>query len=82
MTVFYVDPTILEECQLCMHVDHVENIFCDSYFVEFDYDPTCNYSERVKYGYRNFHVTNLPLVTLRLLLFFFCFLAYASFCLT
>ena len=25
----------LEECQLRMHVDRVENILCDSYFVEF-----------------------------------------------
>ena len=52
-----------------MHVDHVENMLCDSYFVEFAYDPTCNYYERGKYGCRNFHVTKLPLVMLRLLLF-------------
>ena len=26
MTLVNVNPTILEECQLCMHVDHVENI--------------------------------------------------------
>ena len=35
MTLFNDNPTILEECQLCMHVDRVENILCDSYFVEF-----------------------------------------------
>ena len=35
MTLVNVNPTILEECQLCMHVDHVENMFCDSYIVEF-----------------------------------------------
>ena len=69
MTLVNVNPTILEECQLCMHVDHVENMLCDSYIVEFDYDPTCNYYERGKYGWRNFHVTKLPLVMLRLLLF-------------
>ena len=69
MTLVNVNPTILEECQLCMHVDHVENILCDSYFVEFAYDPTCNYYEREKYDCRNFHVTKLPLVMLRLLLF-------------
>ena len=69
MTLVNFNPTILEECQLCMHVDHVENMFCDSYFVEFAYDPTCNYYERGKYGRRNFHVTKLPLVMLRLLLF-------------
>ena len=44
-------------------------MFCDSYIVEFAYDPTCNYYERGKYGCRNFHVTKLPLVMLRLLLF-------------
>ena len=33
MTLVNVNPTILEECQLCMHVDHVENILCDSYIV-------------------------------------------------
>ena len=69
MTLFYDNPTISEECQLCMHVDHEEKILCDRYIVEFEYDPTCNYYERVKYGCRNFHVTKLPLVMLRLLLF-------------
>ena len=69
MTLINVNLTILEECQLCMYVDHVENILCDSYFVEFSYDPTYNYNERGKYGGRNFHVTKLPLVMLRLLLF-------------
>src|SRR3990170_2988412 len=54
-----------------MHVDHGENILCDSYIVEFDYDPTCNYYKRGKYGCRNFHVTKLPLVMLRLLLFLY-----------
>ena len=69
MTLVNVNPAILEECQLRMHVDRVENMLCDSYIVEFDYDPTCNYYERGKYGCRNFHVTKLPLVVLRLLLF-------------
>ena len=69
MTLVNVNPTILEECQLCMHVYHEENILCDSYIVEFEYDTTCNYHERGKYGCRNFHVTKLPLVMLRLLLF-------------
>ena len=67
MTLVNVNPTILEECQLCMHVDHVENMFCDSYIVEFSYDPTCNYYERGKYGRRNFYLIKLPLVMLRLL---------------
>ena len=69
MTLVNDNPTILEECQLRMHVDRVENMLCDSYFVEFDHDPTCNYYERGKYGCKKFHVTKLPLVMLRLLLF-------------
>ena len=67
MTLFYGNPTILEECQLCMHVDRVENILCDIYFVEFAYDPTCNYYEKGKYDCINFHVTKLPLFMLRLI---------------
>jgi hypothetical protein len=63
------NPTILEECQLCMDMDHVENMLCDSYIVEFECDPTCNYYERGKCGCRNFHVTKLPLFMLRLILF-------------
>ena len=57
----------LEECQLCMHVDHEENILCDSYIIEFDYDPTCNYYERGKYGFRIFHA-QLPLFNFKLLM--------------
>ena len=83
MTLFDDNPTILEECQLFMHVDHVENMLCDSYIVGFDYDPTCHYYERGKYGCRNFHVTKLPLVMLRLILFRSAslhMLAFACFC--
>ena len=69
MTLFDDDPTILDECQLCMHVDHEENILWESYIFEFDYDPTYNYYESGKYACRNFHVTKLPLFMLRLLLF-------------
>ena len=36
--------------------------------VEFDYDPTCNYYERGKYGYKDFHVTKLPLFVLKFLM--------------
>ena len=32
MTLFD-DPTILEECQLCMHVEQLENMLCDTYIV-------------------------------------------------
>ena len=67
MTLLNVNPTILEECQLCIHVDHVKNMFCDNYIVEFSYDPTCNYYVRGKYSRRNFDLTKLPLVMLRLL---------------
>ena len=69
MILFDDNPTILEECQLFMNLDHEENILCDCYIIEFDYDPTWNYYVRGKYGCRNFHVTKLPLVMLRLLLF-------------
>ena len=69
MTLVNDNLTILEECQLRMHVDRVENMLCDSYIVEFSYDPTCNYYERGKYGCRDFHVAKSPLVMLRLLLF-------------
>ena len=54
MTLFYDNPTISEECQLCMHVDHEEKNLYDSYIVEIDYDPTCNYYERGKYGRKKF----------------------------
>ena len=40
----------------------------DCYIVEFEYDPTCNHYERGKYGYRNFHVTHLPLLIFKLLM--------------
>ena len=71
MTLDYDNPTILEECQLHMHVDRVENMLCDNYIIEFEYDPTCNYYERGKYVFGNFHVSKLPLDMLRLLLFLF-----------
>ena len=38
MTLFDDNPTILEECQLCMHVHHEEKILCDSYIIEFEYE--------------------------------------------
>ena len=69
MTLFDDNPTILEGCQRCTPVDHKGKILYDSYNIEFDYDPTCNYYERGKDGCRNFCVTRLPLVMLRLLLF-------------
>ena len=68
MTLIYANLTILGDCKTFMHMDHRENIVCDWYIVEFEYDPTCNYFEREKYGYRNLHVTKLPLIILRLLL--------------
>ena len=39
-------------------------------FVEFAYDPTCNYYETGKYGCRNFHVAKLPLAMLRSSMFY------------
>src|SRR3989337_827460 len=55
---------------LKIYLSLMKNILFDSYIVEFYYDPTCNYYERGKYGCRNFHVTNLPLVMLRLPMFY------------
>lgn len=69
MTLVDVNPTIFEDYENFMHVDHEDKILYDSYIVEFDYDPTCNYYERGKYGGKNSHVTKLPLVMLRFLLF-------------
>src|SRR3989337_538738 len=68
MTLVDVNITILEDYKICLHVDHGENILYDRYIVDFDYDPTCNYYERGKYGYRNFHVTQLPLLMFKLLI--------------
>jgi hypothetical protein len=60
-TLVDVNPTILEDYKTFMHEDHEENISYDSYIVEFDYNPTCNYYVRGKYGCRNFHDTKLRL---------------------
>ena len=69
MTLVDVNPTILDDYKTFMHVDHEEKILYDSHIIEFDYDLTCNYYKRGKYGCSIFHVTKLPLVILRLLLF-------------
>ena len=51
-----------------MHVDHKENIVSDSYIVEFECYPTCNYHGRGKYGSIIFHITKSPLFLLKLLM--------------
>ena len=63
----YID--VFVTCFMMLYFCFNSSILCDSYIVEFDYDPTCNYFESVKYGGRNFHVTKILLVMLRLLLF-------------
>jgi hypothetical protein len=70
MTLVDDNPTILEDYKTFMHVDHEDKFLYDSYIIEFDYDPTCNYYERGKYGCRNFHVIKFPLVMLRLSMFY------------
>jgi len=35
MTLVNVNPTILEECQLCIHVDRVENIYVIAILLNF-----------------------------------------------
>ena len=67
VTLVNVNPIILEECQLCMHVDHEEKFLRDRYFVEFTYEPTCSYYERGKYCFGNFHDSELPPFMLGLL---------------
>ena len=63
MTSVNVNPTILEECQLRMHVDHVENMLCDKFFFNF-----LMILHVIIMREENM-VTKLPLVMLRLLLF-------------
>ena len=55
------------------------NVLYDSYIVEFDFDPTCNYCERGKHGYRNLHVTKLPLFMFKLINVSVFLLAYAMY---
>ena len=70
ITLVNANPTILEDYKKFMHVDHKESIVYDSYIIEFECDPICNYYERGKYGCRNFHVTKLPLVMLKSSMFY------------
>ena len=60
----------MEDYKTFVHEDHEEKILYDRYIVEFEYDPTCNYFDRGKYGCRNFDVTKLPLVMLRSSMFY------------
>lgn len=69
MTLVDVNPIILEDYKTFMHMDHEDKILYDSYIVEFDYDPTCNYYKRGKCGFINSNVIKLPLFIVRLLLF-------------
>ena len=39
MTLVDDNPTILEECQLCMHVDHVENMLSVAILLNFNMIP-------------------------------------------
>ena len=77
MTLVNDNPTIMEDNKICMHVDHKVNVLYDSYIVEFDYDPTCNYLERGKYGYRNFQGYSITSLCARIVNVSFLFLAYA-----
>ena len=67
MTLVNVNPTILEECQLWIHVDHVKNMFCDSYIVEFIHDATKNYYEGGIYACRSCNNIKFPLYVLKIL---------------
>ena len=61
MTLVTNNSTILESDKIYVHVDHEETFLGDRYIIDFDHDHTYNYYERGKYGYRNLHVTKLPL---------------------
>ena len=81
MTLVNVNPTILEECQLCIHVDRVKNMFCDSYIVEFAYDLKCKYYEGGTYACRNCNNIKFPLYMLKILkLCLFCFPMLVDYC--
>ena len=67
MTLVNVNPTILEGCQLRMHVDRVENMPCDSYIVEFSHDATGNYYERGTYAFTYCNNIKFPLYVLKIL---------------
>ena len=67
MTLVNINPTILEECQLCIHVDRVKNMFCDSYIVEFIHDATENYYEGGIYACRSCNNIKFPLYVLKIL---------------
>ena len=63
----------VESSKFCMLVDHENNALCDSYIVEFDYDPTCNYYERGSYASTYCNNIKFPLYMLKVLkLCLFC----------
>ena len=73
MTLVNVNPIILEECQLCILVDHEKNALCDGYIVEFIHDATENYYEGGINGRRNCNNIKFPLYVLKVLkLCMFC----------
>ena len=73
MTLVDDNPTIFEEHQLCLHVDHEKNILCDSYIVEFVHDASENYYERGSYASTYCNSIKLPLHVFKFLkLCLFC----------
>ena len=50
-------------------VGHEQYDLCDSYILDVAHDATENYSERGKFGCRNFHVTKTPLFLMKFLKF-------------
>ena len=81
MTLVNVNPTILEECQLCILVDHEKNALCDGYIVEFIHDATENYYEGGIYACRNCNNIKFPLYVLKVLkLCLFCLPMLVDYC--
>ena len=73
MTLVDDNPTIFEERQLCMHVDHENKALGVGYIVEFIHDATENYYERGSYASTYCNSIKLPLHMLKFLkLCLFC----------
>ena len=65
-----------------MHVDHDNNVLCDSYIVDFIHDATESYYDRGKHGFMHLNNIKFHLFMLKILMLhyfaFLCLLLYAS----
>ena len=73
MTLVDVNPTILEDYKICLHVDHGENILHDSYILELLHDSSEIYYKGGTYACRIFNHIKFPLYVFKVLkLCLFC----------